>query len=73
VRRAGRSEPSFVFRFAKLDVVFGRTAPETVRPYYRDLAKPGVRVLQSTVRDIDPLAKRVVTDSETLDADILVV
>jgi sulfide:quinone oxidoreductase len=64
---------SFIFGFSKLDVMFGRAQAATVRHAYRDIVKPGVRFIQSTVRSIDPAAKRVVTDAGTFDADILVV
>ena len=37
------------------------------------MAKPGVRFRQETIVSIDPEAKRVVTDLETYDADVLVV
>jgi sulfide:quinone oxidoreductase len=33
--------------------------PAAVRHPYRDIVKPGVRVLQTTVRSIDPAAKFV--------------
>jgi sulfide:quinone oxidoreductase len=64
---------SFVFGFSKLDVMFGRLTSSDVQHFYRDIVKPGVRFLQTTVRSIDPNTKRVVTDAETLEADILVV
>jgi len=64
---------SFVFGFAKLDVMFGRRRPEEVRHYYRDIAKPGVRFVQTTVRSIDPNARHVETDAGGFDADYLVV
>ena len=64
---------AFVFGFSKLDVMFGRTPPEAVRHPYRSIARPGVRLVQTTVRAIDPAAKRTVTDAGTFDADILVV
>jgi sulfide:quinone oxidoreductase len=63
----------FIFGFSKLDVMFGRTLPEAVRHSYADLTKPGVRFVQSTVRSIDPAAKRVETDDGVFDADILVI
>lgn len=63
----------FVFGFSKLDVMFGRTTAGQVAHRYADIAKPGVRFLQSTIHAIDPVAKRVTTDTEVLDADILVV
>jgi sulfide:quinone oxidoreductase len=64
---------SFVFGYAKLDVMFGRRPASAVRHYYRDLIQPGVRFVPSTVRSIDPVAKRVVTDAGAFDADFLVV
>lgn len=64
---------SFVFGFAKLDVMFGRRSPDEVRLHYRDLDKPGVRFRQETVQSIDPQTRRVVTDGGTYDPDILVV
>jgi sulfide:quinone oxidoreductase len=64
---------AFIFGFSKLDVMFGRKAPETVRHPYRDVLKPGVRFVQTTVRSIDVEAKRTVTDAGTFDADVLVV
>jgi sulfide:quinone oxidoreductase len=64
---------AFVFGFSKLDVMFGRKTAEQVRHRYRDLVKPGVRFVQTTVRAIDPVAKRVVTDAGEFKADVLVV
>jgi sulfide:quinone oxidoreductase len=63
---------SFVFGFAKLDVMFGRTPPDAVRLPYREIAKPGVRVLQETITAIDPEARRVTTDAGSHEADVLV-
>jgi len=64
---------SFVFGYSKLDVMFGRQTAGAVQHLYRDVVKPGVRLLRSEVRSIDPVTKRVVTDAEALEADILVV
>jgi sulfide:quinone oxidoreductase len=64
---------AFIFGFSKLDVMFGRQLPDAVRHPYRDFLKPGVRFIQTTVRSIDPAAKRTVTDAGTFDADVLVV
>jgi sulfide:quinone oxidoreductase len=64
---------AFVFGFSKLDVMFGRQMAAEVRHPYRDIVKPGVRFIQTTVRSIDPSAKRVVTDAGELEADFLVV
>jgi sulfide:quinone oxidoreductase len=64
---------AFVFGFSKLDVMFARASPEAVRLPYRELAKPGVRVLRETVTAIDPDARRVTTDAGVHEADVLVI
>jgi len=64
---------SFVFGFSKLDVMFGRKLPASVRHSRRGIVKLGVRFVQSIVRSFDPAARRVVTDDGTFEADILVV
>jgi sulfide:quinone oxidoreductase len=64
---------AFVFGYAKLDVMFGRSAPDSVRLPYSSFRKPGVRFLRETVRSIDPAARRVTTDAGVHEADVLVV
>jgi sulfide:quinone oxidoreductase len=64
---------AFVFGFSKLEVMFGREQPEQVCHLYRDVVKPGVRFLQTTVRSFDPAARTVVTDAGEFAADFLVV
>jgi sulfide:quinone oxidoreductase len=64
---------AFVFGFSKLDAMFGRLSPDAIRHPYRDIVKPGVRFVQTSVRSIDPANRRVVTDAGTFDADTLVV
>src|ERR1700710_1384639 len=64
---------SFVFGFSKLDLMFGHEKPDAVRMAYREIAKPGVRVLRETVTAIDPEARRVTTDAGDHEADILVI
>jgi sulfide:quinone oxidoreductase len=64
---------AFMFGFSKLDVMFGRRQADEVWNSYRDIAKPGVEFRQETVVSIDAAHRRVVTDSATYDADILVV
>lgn len=64
---------AFVFGFAKLDVMFGRTTPEAVRLHYDEIAKPGVRFLRETITAIDPQARVVTTDTGIHEADFLVV
>jgi sulfide:quinone oxidoreductase len=63
----------FVFGFSKLEVMFGRAEPAAVHHPYAGLVKPGVRFVQSTIRSIDPVARRVETDAGPFEADILVV
>jgi sulfide:quinone oxidoreductase len=64
---------SFVFGFSKLDLMFGRTTSEAVRLSYGRIAKRGVRFRQEAIEAIDPVARRVTTNKETYDADVLVV
>ncbi len=64
---------AFVFGYSKLDVMFGRTSPEAVRLAYRDIVKPGVRVVKATITAIDPENRRVTTDGGEYEADALVV
>jgi sulfide:quinone oxidoreductase len=64
---------AFVFGFSKLDLMFGRAQPPAVRMPYREIAKPGVRVVQETITAIDPEARRVSTDAGVHEADALVI
>jgi sulfide:quinone oxidoreductase len=64
---------AFVFGYAKLDVMFGRTTADVVRLPYADIAKPGVRFLRETITAIDPDARLVTTDAGAHEADVLVV
>ncbi len=66
-------DDSFYFGFSKLEVMLGRQSADAVRLPYRDIAKDGVEFRQETVVGIDPVARRVVTDVGTYDADFLVV
>jgi sulfide:quinone oxidoreductase len=63
---------SFVFGYSKLDLMFGRATPGAVRLAYRDVVKPGVRFAQETITAIDPVQRRVRTDSGVHEADVLV-
>ena len=64
---------AFTFGFAKLGILFeGKDAAE-VRIPYSELAKPGVEFRQERITAIDPTARRVTTDRDSYDADILVV
>jgi sulfide:quinone oxidoreductase len=53
--------------------MFGRTTAAAVNHSYRDVVKPGVQFVQTTIREIDPAQLRVVTDAGTFDGDIVVV
>jgi sulfide:quinone oxidoreductase len=64
---------AFVFGYSKLDVMFGRSTPDAVRLSYRDIEKLGVRFLRETITAIDPGARRVTTDVDIHEADVLVV
>src|SRR5262245_5933888 len=64
---------SFYFGFSKLDIMFGLAKPSAVRLPYKNFVKPGVRLLQETISSIDPVAKRVITDRTTHQADFLVI
>ncbi len=64
---------AFVFGFAKLDVMFGKRDAAAVRNRYADFVKPGVQFVQTTIRSIDPVAKKVETDAGPFEGDVLVV
>jgi sulfide:quinone oxidoreductase len=64
---------SFSFGFSKLDVMLGRRAPADIRLHYREISKEGVEFRQERVTSIDPERRRVDTDSEAYEADILAV
>jgi sulfide:quinone oxidoreductase len=64
---------AFTFGYSKLDVLFGRESLDAVRLPYREVVKPGVRLLRETVTAIDPEAKRVTTDAGVHEADVLVI
>ena len=63
----------FAFGFSRLDVMFGRLVADAVVHPYRDLVKPGVRFVPTTIRSIDPGQRRVETDAGSFDADVMVV
>jgi sulfide:quinone oxidoreductase len=64
---------AFVFGYSKIDVMFGKTTPESVRLPYRNFVKPGVRLVHETITAIDPVARRATTTGGTYEADFLVV
>ena len=64
---------SFVFGYAKLDALYGRTPKEEIHIPYREIVKPGVTFRREEITAIDPVAKRVTTSAGVYDADVLVV
>lgn len=64
---------SFYFGFSKFDVLFGHKTPETIKLYYRNILKPGVRFIQDTITSIDPVEKVVTTQDGRYKADVLVI
>ena len=64
---------AFVFGFSKLDVMFGTKPIESVRLRYEGITTPQVRFRQETITAIDPEARRVTTDLDTYEADVLVI
>ncbi|MEO5905954.1 MAG: FAD-dependent oxidoreductase, partial [Saprospiraceae bacterium] len=64
---------SFYFGFSKLDVMFGRKPSDAVKISYSNIVKPGVKFRQETITVIDPVTKRVTTESGTYEAEVLVV
>jgi sulfide:quinone oxidoreductase len=64
---------AFVFGFSKFELMFGRQQHADVSARYSAIAKPGVDFRQELITSIDPAARRVVTDKNTYDADVLVV
>jgi sulfide:quinone oxidoreductase len=53
--------------------MFGRATADHVVHRYAGVVRPGVRFVRSVIRSLDPVARRVVTDGEAFEADILVV
>jgi hypothetical protein len=64
---------SFLFGYSKLDVMFGRATLDALRLPYRNFVKPGVRFVRQTITAIDPHKRRITTDSDTYEADFLIV
>ncbi len=64
---------SFFFGFSKFDVMFGHKTPDAIRLSYSNIVKSGVRFRQETITSIDPETRRVTTNNETYEADVLVV
>jgi NADPH-dependent 2,4-dienoyl-CoA reductase/sulfur reductase-like enzyme len=59
--------------FSKLDVMFGRMAPDQVLHPSGGIQKPRVRFLQSRIEAIDPVSRTVRADAGELSGDVPVV
>ena len=64
---------SFVFGFSKLDMMFGAGGLDQVLLSYSNMSWPQVRFRQETITSIDAAARRVSTDLDTYEADVLVI
>lgn len=62
----------FILGFSKFEVLFGRKRAEEIKSYYRDIAA-SVDFRQEQIESIDPEKRRVTTNSNAYDADVLVV
>ncbi|MBT3995674.1 MAG: FAD-dependent oxidoreductase [Chloroflexi bacterium] len=63
----------FIFGFSKFDLMLGQSTRPEVTYFYRDISKPSVDFRQETVVSIDPEQRRVITDKQTYETDVLVV
>jgi sulfide:quinone oxidoreductase len=64
---------AFYFGYSKLDVLFGRKAAKDVLLPYADISKEGVEFRRERVTSIESETRRVTTDQQSYDADVLVV
>ncbi|MDQ2676717.1 MAG: FAD-dependent oxidoreductase [Actinomycetota bacterium] len=64
---------SFFFGYSKLDVMLGDLSPDDARLPYREFVKEGVEFRQETVTAIDPVAKTVITNAGSYEADFVAV
>jgi sulfide:quinone oxidoreductase len=63
----------FIFGFSKLDILFGVHTRDQVRCSYRDIRLDRVEFRQERVTSIDPQQRKVVTDRNSYQSDVLVV
>ena len=62
----------FLYKPNTIYIPFGKDPSELMIPLAGPTAKQGIRFLQARAKEVDPTAKRVVTDKETLSYDYLV-
>ncbi|MBT4124991.1 MAG: FAD-dependent oxidoreductase [Chloroflexi bacterium] len=63
----------FIFGFSKFDLMLGHSTRPEVTYFYKDISKPSVEFRQETVVSIDPVNRRVTTDKQDYETDVLVV
>src|SRR5262245_42084586 len=64
---------TFYFGFSKLDIMFAHEKPEAVHYPYKAINKPGVKLRQETITNIDPKKRAVTTNHATYESDVLVI
>jgi sulfide:quinone oxidoreductase len=64
---------SFTFGFSKLDILFSRKERAALQLPYAEISKNGVEFRRERVTSIDPEGRRVTTDKNSYECDILVV
>ena len=64
---------TFYFGFSKLDLMFGKTTIGDVLMPYTSFVKPGVVFRCETIVSLDAQSRRVTTDRETYDCEVLVI
>ena len=64
---------SFIFGYSKFDVMFGRSSSASVKHSYSRIKMPGVKFRQEIIMAIDPHGRRVRTDKNSYEADVLIV
>jgi sulfide:quinone oxidoreductase len=63
----------FYFGYSKLDVMYGRRTPPSVKYPYKAISMDGVEFRQEQILSIDPVTREVETNQEKYHADVLVV
>lgn len=63
----------FTFGYHKIDLLFSQTTLDDVRTPYHRHELPGVTFVNELITDIDPVARRVETPTDTYSGDVMVV
>ena len=62
----------FILGYSKFEVMFGRKTPEEIKSYYRNLPA-NIHFRQEQIEAIDPETRRVITNANSYESDILVI